>query len=273
MPSLQGLTSNLLNKSNTDNNLAALLSKAKSASSSGTSSDALAAGSSNSASRSSSGSSSSSSSSTSLDYNDSLTLFTTQLQYQDPTNPMQSYELASQLAQFSTVEQLTAANTNLTAIEAYLASLNNTDMMNLIGKEITGNGGGILVEDGTATGPSYTLSDSSTSYDLTVKIYDSDDTLVRTLTLSGQTPGTYTLDWDGLNSSGSAVDDGQYHCAITAEDTSGSTSTITATNKGNVYAYVVDSSSPYVILDDADGLQVPVADIAQIGGSESETIH
>ena len=44
-----------------------------------------------------------------LNMNSFLTMFLAQLQNQDPTNPMQSYELASQLAQFTTVQQLSQA--------------------------------------------------------------------------------------------------------------------------------------------------------------------
>jgi flagellar basal-body rod modification protein FlgD len=201
---------------------------------------------------------------------DFLKLFCTQLQYQDPTNPMESYELAAQLAQFSSVEQLTEANTNLVAIESYLASLNNTEMVNLIGKDVVGNAGGILVNDGTVTSPSYTLpaSDSSSTYAVTVKIYDSSDTLQRTLSLTGQSAGTYSVDWDGLDSSGAAVSDGQYYCTVTAEDSNGTTSTLTATNTGTVYSFVMDSTSPYVVLDGEGGLQVPISNVYEITTDE-----
>lgn len=209
-------------------------------------------------------STSSSSSTSTLGMSDFLTLFTTQLQYQDPTNPMESYELAAQLAQFSTVEQLTQANSNLTTIESYLASLNNASLLDLVGKEVVGNGGSIQVSSGTVTGPTYTLPSSDSTYSVTIKIYDSSDNLVRTLSLSDQSAGTYSVDWDGADSSGSAVDDGQYHCTITAEDSNGSTSTISGMNTGTVYTFVMDSSSPYVILDGAEGVHVPISSIYEV---------
>ena len=264
MASLQGINANALNSGNASQ-AGNLLSSSKalaSATGAGTTAGSSAAASSSS----SSSSSSTSSSSSSLDYNDFLTLFTTQLQYQDPTNPLQSYELAAQLAQFSTVEQLTKANTNLTSIESYLASLNNTGMIDLVGKEVIGNGGNIQVGGGTVIAPSYTLpaSSSSSAYSVTVKIYDSDDNLVRTLSLTDQAAGTYAVDWDGTDSSGTTVDDGQYYCKITAEDSSGSSSTITPTNTGTVYSFVMDSSNPYVILDSADGIKIPISSVYEV---------
>lgn len=209
-------------------------------------------------------STSGSSSSSTLGMSDFLTLFTTQLEYQDPTNPMESYELAAQLAQFSTVEQLTQANSNLTTIESYLASLNNASLLDLVGREVTGNGGNIQVSNSTVTGPTYTLPSSDSTYSVTIKIYDSSDSLVRTLSLSNQSAGTYSVDWDGTDSSGSSLGDGQYYCTITAEDAIGSSSTISGMNTGTVYTFVMDSSSPYVILDNADGVRVPISSIYEV---------
>lgn len=269
MASLQGIYSNALttgSASQAGNLLSGsnTLAAATGAGTAASSSSGLTSGSSSSTA--SGSSSSTSSSSSTLKYDDFLTLFCTQLQYQDPTNPMESYELAAQLAQFSTVEQLTEANTNLVTIESYLASLNNTGMIDLVGKEVVGTGGNIQVGSGTVIGPSYTLpaSSSSSAYGVTIKIYDSDDNLVQTLSLSDQSAGTYAVNWDGTNSSGSTVDDGQYYCTVSAEDSNGSTSTITAANTGTVYSFVMDSSSPYVILDSADGIRIPIANLYEI---------
>ncbi|KOY82682.1 flagellar hook assembly protein FlgD [Lysinibacillus sp. FSL H8-0500] len=65
-----------------------------------------------------------------------LKLLITQLQHQDPTNPMDDREFISQMAQFSSLEQMQ----NMTkAMESLLASQQQTQMMsytNFIGKEI-----------------------------------------------------------------------------------------------------------------------------------------
>ncbi|WP_285394676.1 flagellar hook assembly protein FlgD [Lysinibacillus sp. fls2-241-R2A-57] len=65
-----------------------------------------------------------------------LKLLITQLQHQDPTNPMDDREFISQMAQFSSLEQMQ----NMTkAMESMLASQQQTQMMNyttFIGKEV-----------------------------------------------------------------------------------------------------------------------------------------
>ena len=55
------------------------------------------------------------------DFNSFLTLLTTQLKYQDPMNPQDGQEMAAQLAQFSSVEQLQNANDTLAKIRELLA--------------------------------------------------------------------------------------------------------------------------------------------------------
>ncbi|KMN41003.1 MULTISPECIES: flagellar hook assembly protein FlgD [Lysinibacillus] len=65
-----------------------------------------------------------------------LQLLITQLQHQDPTNPMDDREFISQMAQFSSLEQMQ----NMTkAIESLLSSQQQSQMMNyatFIGKEV-----------------------------------------------------------------------------------------------------------------------------------------
>ncbi|HOM02060.1 MAG TPA: flagellar hook capping FlgD N-terminal domain-containing protein [Acetivibrio sp.] len=60
-----------------------------------------------------------------------LNLLITQLQYQDPLNPVDDKEFISQMAQFSALEQMQNLNTSFSATKAF----------NMIGKYITGSTG------------------------------------------------------------------------------------------------------------------------------------
>ena len=66
-----------------------------------------------------------------------LSLLITQLQNQDPLNPTDSTEFTAQLAQFSSLEQLGNVNENLKQLQDFQASINNSQAVSLIGKEIT----------------------------------------------------------------------------------------------------------------------------------------
>jgi flagellar basal-body rod modification protein FlgD len=76
-----------------------------------------------------------------LDKNTFLKLFTTQLQYQDPLNPMDASSFTTQLAQFSSLEQLYNTNDNLKTLISTQNSLLPTLSANLIGKKVTLNDG------------------------------------------------------------------------------------------------------------------------------------
>lgn len=81
----------------------------------------------------------------SLDYNSFLKLLITQMQNQDPTDPMDATEQVSQLATFSQVEQSIKMNTNL---ESLIKQSNLTNASNYIGKTLTsadGKTSGVVV--------------------------------------------------------------------------------------------------------------------------------
>jgi flagellar basal-body rod modification protein FlgD len=69
-----------------------------------------------------------------LGKDDFLKLFVTQLQHQDPMNPMQDSDFMGQMASFSSLEQIT----NLAAANERIASsLSSTNAIGLIGRTVT----------------------------------------------------------------------------------------------------------------------------------------
>lgn len=71
----------------------------------------------------------------SSDFETFIKLLTTQMRNQDPLKPMESTEFASQLAQFSAVEQQVRTNDLLTGVQAGLASLGMGQIGGWIGME------------------------------------------------------------------------------------------------------------------------------------------
>lgn len=72
-----------------------------------------------------------------LGKDDFLKLFTSQLRYQDPLNPVQGAEFTAQLAQFSSLEQLFNMNKKIEELLTYQSSLNNSMAINLMGRNVT----------------------------------------------------------------------------------------------------------------------------------------
>jgi len=135
------------------NSLSSLYSASSTASSSKGSAK-TSSSSSSSSSGSSSGSSSSSSATSSLGEQDFLNLLCTQLKNQDPLNPMKDTEFIAQLAQFSSLEQMSTMNTNM----SYLLeqSYYNTNAA-MLGKTVT-------MSDGTTGVVTKITKESSSMY-------------------------------------------------------------------------------------------------------------
>lgn len=83
-------------------------------------------------------SSSGTQSSSTLNYNDFLKLMIAQLQNQDPLNPTDTNQFATQIAQFSSVEQ--GINTN-SKLDQLLVNSNISQASTMIGLTITGTDG------------------------------------------------------------------------------------------------------------------------------------
>jgi flagellar basal-body rod modification protein FlgD len=153
-----------------------------------------------------------------------LKLLIAQLQNQDPMNPMQGDQMASQLAQFSSLEQLQQINANLTAQQtasgSLLGAVQSTSAIGAIGHVVTAIGNQIQVGGAdAATTVEATLATNASK--TTLHIYDSAGTEVATAPLGesssgmqtfnlgkltdGLEPGTYTYKIDAVDGDGKAV--------------------------------------------------------------------
>lgn len=197
-----------------------------------------------------------------------LTMFTTQLQYQDPSNPLQSYQLASQLAQFTSVEQLTQMNTNLQTMQTSLNSIYNTQMVDMLGKQITGSSNTLQVSQGQASQGSYQLSEPA---DVTIKISDAQGNTVRTITVGNEAAGTHDVKWDGLTDSGTAADDGLYHFTVEATDADGNAVNTTSTVTGKCCSVRNENGTTVLVLNNANGPVLPASSVLSVGDASASS--
>jgi len=76
-----------------------------------------------------------------------LELLVTQMQYQDPLEPVDNTQMIAQLAQFSSLEQMQNLNTGFNTLSGNIDQLNFLSASNMIGKEVSGiSSDGALIE-------------------------------------------------------------------------------------------------------------------------------
>jgi flagellar basal-body rod modification protein FlgD len=173
-------------------------------------------------------------------------LLITQLQNQDPTNPMDGTEFTAQLAQFSQLEKLDTMNSSLDYLQLYLASLNNAQTVDFIGKEITARGDAVELAADSSADLSYIL--AGNAHTVTIEIVDQDGQVVRTLDRGPQNAGNQTVDWDGNDSNGNHAGAGVYTFNITATDADGGTVDSTTLLTGVVDSVTFEDGITYLLV-------------------------
>src|ERR1700756_5057598 len=83
-------------------------------------------------------------------FNDFLSLLTTQLQNQDPTSPMDTSQFTSQLVQFTGVAEQITANSTLSQILGVNQTQQLTQASALVGDQVSFTGGTLPLQNGEA---------------------------------------------------------------------------------------------------------------------------
>jgi len=161
----------------------------------------------------------------SLDMQDFIQLFITQLQYQDPMNPIENNEMAIQLALFNQVDQLFKINKTLDTLVNMAKSLDLAYISNLVGKKVRVETNVGRVENGEFLGGEFNL-DEPVNY-LEIVIKDDKGNLVDKIQLSGLKAGNYKIQWDATDLKGNKVPDGNYLFSIIIPENTNKTITPT----------------------------------------------
>ncbi len=148
-----------------------------------------------------------------------LTLLLTQLQNQDPTNPMENTEMTAQLAQFSQLEQLANMNSSIETMTGYIQAQNQFQTLTMIGKEVLAENDQLSVTDGRTDVNASVITTEAAR--VIVYITDLKGNQVRSLDLGTVAAGEHNIGWDGLNNSGKKVEDGAYKFQVTATSMNG----------------------------------------------------
>ena len=137
------------------------------------------------------------------DYETFLTMLTTQLENQDPLDPVESQDLAVQLATFSGVEQQTLTNDLLSQLAQALGAGSMSEMSNWIGRSVLTDAP--IAFAGAPIEVEYKVHDQATSAELVV--FDDRDREVQRLPIPLDSKST---SWAGVSDSGLPFASGNY---------------------------------------------------------------
>ena len=143
----------------------------------------------------------------SADFETFLKMLTAQIQNQDPMNPIDSSDYATQLATFSSVEQQVLANSYLENIKSVLSNSSLASVADWIGKSAKVEGK--LWFDGDPVKLEFELPFDATRAELVVQTQTGNEVF-----RANVDPEDRTLHWSGTQSNGANVEHGSYKAIL-----------------------------------------------------------
>ncbi len=158
-----------------------------------------------------------------LGQNDFLTLLIAQLKNQDPLNPASNTEFIAQLAQFSTLEQMTLMNANLEkSLESSInmtEAVSNAMIINYFGKYVTAETDSFIYDGESPVELRFDL-DSVASWGK-LQITDKSGNIIRSVSLDVMEDGVNFFEWDGMTNMGVQAKSGIYKYTVELYDVLG----------------------------------------------------
>lgn len=194
-----------------------------------------------------------------LGKDDFLQLLVAQLKAQDPLNPMDNTEFTAQLAQFSSLEQLTNVNETLESLRISQTSLNNFQAVDYIGKSVQASGNAVYLTNGVSDDIHFELGADANA--VFINVYDSTGSFVKTVESGALNAGQQTLNWDGTDNEGNQVPDGAYTfevLAVGANDERVNTTTFTT---GKVTGVTFKDGNACLLVGN---LEIPAGSVIQV---------
>jgi flagellar basal-body rod modification protein FlgD len=176
-----------------------------------------------------------------------LQLLTTQLQNQNPLDPLDTNQFTQQLVEFAQVEQQLKSNSQLETLVSLQKTSQQTQALGFVGATVAVDGSSANLANGSAAW-NFSVTKPATA---TLTVTNS----------SGQTvySGSYTVQagpqaftWDGHGNNGTLWPDGTYKLSVTATDASGQSVGVNTEVEGVVEGVDLTQSPPVLTVGGQD---------------------
>jgi flagellar basal-body rod modification protein FlgD len=169
-----------------------------------------------------------------------LQLLTTQLQNQNPLDPLDTNQFTQQLVEFAGVQQQLNTNDSLATLVSLQQTSQATQALNYVGKTAVVSGSTAALANSTAT---WQLS-VPTASTVNITIANSTGQTVFTGSYNASAGNNQPFEWNGQGNDGTQWPDGNYTLTATAKDGGGNTVAITSAIEGTVNSVDLTQSPP-----------------------------
>jgi flagellar basal-body rod modification protein FlgD len=191
-----------------------------------------------------------------------LTLFTAQLQNQNPLEPVKNEAFVAQLAQFSQLEALTNMQGSLDKFVTSMSSERMLGSASLIGKKVAVTDTPTQLTKGGTIDGSIDLPMGASG--IQVSVFDSQGRLVQELIAGPQLPGTTPISWNGKDAAENPVPSGLYRLSAKAV-VNGQTTDVPVSTLSTVRAISSNPTDGSVSVEVDGGKTMLLTDVKRVG--------
>jgi flagellar basal-body rod modification protein FlgD len=197
-----------------------------------------------------------------------LKMFIAQMNNQDPLNPMDISQMSSQLAQYSSLEQLLNINSNLESIQDVQSDSNKYQTISLIGNEVQADSSTLVLDNGKAAKGSFYLGESA---NCTVQILDENGKLIRNIQLGSQKPGNIEFEWDGFDNNKKLYTTGQFTYEVKAINNDEDQVSVEKFIKGTVTGINLSDEEPIIYVNSTPISMSQIVNINKVTVTDTDT--
>jgi flagellar basal-body rod modification protein FlgD len=196
-----------------------------------------------------------------------LKLLTTQLQHQDPMNPMDQSKMTGELAQFSQLEQLSNLNKKFDDQNKTKAIEDKFYAASFVGKKVVTTGSTLNLKNSGDPGDVLFKLDGDASK-VMVRILDEKNNIMGEIWRDGMSQGSHQVTWDGVALDGSPAVKGTYRAQVKAWDNMGQEVGTKTEATGVVQSVTFDEGEPVLTVG---GQKVYLRDVQSFHTADSNT--
>jgi len=173
-----------------------------------------------------------------------LQLLTTQLQNQNPLDPLDTNQFTQQLVEFAGVQQQLNTNSSLATLVSLQQTAQSTQALTFVGKTATVGGATATMTNSQAN---WAL-DVPKNCTLSITVANKSGQTVFTGNYSATAGNAQPFTWNGKGNDGTQWPDGQYTLTATAQDASGNSVAISTDVQGVVSSVDLTQTPPLLTI-------------------------